>query len=299
MYSATSDQQWIRRVDFNLSKYSEHFLIDVGRLESLEGFVRDDAPHTLSFYDITFIQSGSGELCLDGESIILESNTIVFTSPFQVRSWKSLNSLKGIALFFVRDFVNMLFNDRYFLDRFMFFDNSGVISHLKVDSEFFSNIFEILVEMEKEFQTKDIDTNEILASNLYKILASLNRKTRLHNLEAKVFVNPYIHAFKQLLEEKFKEEHQVNFYAQELAITSSHLSDLCKKNLGVNASEIIKDRLVLEAKRLILYTELNIKQIAFALNFSESANFNRFFKNNVGCSPGSYLKYSPKRQFYP
>lgn len=290
----TAPPKCLKQIDFSLEKYTKKFLIDVGRIENLDGYVRDDTPHQLSFYDITFIQSGSASFSLDEEVIHLDPCTILFSSPYQVRVWKSTDKLKGIALFFLRDFVNTLFNDRFFLDRFAFFDNNSNFSHIKVPRSFFDEMIDLLEEMEVEFHIKEKDSNEILASNLYKILTKLNREVRKLFSGQSIQINARIHRFKQLLEESFITSHDVGYYADLLSITPPYLNDLCKKHLGLSASRIIKDRLTLEAKRLILYSGLSIKEIAFALNFSNSANFNRFFKKNVGCSPGSYLQHSSK-----
>ena len=94
--------------------------------------------------------------------------------------------------------------------------------------------------------------------------------------------------FKRLLEENYTVQHSVQFYASQLALSPRTLSDIASRYSGKTASEVVKDRLLLEAKRLIYSGQLSVKEIAAALGFEDAAYFSRFFTKNMGVSPQAF-----------
>src|SRR5690606_2588998 len=96
--------------------------------------------------------------------------------------------------------------------------------------------------------------------------------------------------FQRLIEMHFLELHLPSEYANLLAITPNHLNALCKEHLGMKAGELIRNRILLEAKRLLVNLELSVSQVGYALNFSDSSYFTRFFKKKTGQTPEEFRK---------
>lgn len=94
--------------------------------------------------------------------------------------------------------------------------------------------------------------------------------------------------FRGLVDNHYKDHWPVAAYASELAITPTHLNRICRNVLGRSALEVIHDRLVLEAKRNLIYTSMTIKEVSNALCFSDPAYFTRFFAKNAGSSPTAF-----------
>lgn len=94
--------------------------------------------------------------------------------------------------------------------------------------------------------------------------------------------------FKQLVEKNYATLKQVNEYADQLSVTPGYLNEKVKERLGTNASGYIHARLLLEAKRLLLHSELSIKETGFALGMQDPAYFTRWFKKNEGLTPADY-----------
>ena len=90
------------------------------------------------------------------------------------------------------------------------------------------------------------------------------------------------------VEECYRELHEVGAYAALLHISAGHLSEVVKAQSGKPASKHVHERLVLEAKRLLFYTQHSLKEIAFDLGFSDASYFNRFFKREAGATPAEY-----------
>lgn len=86
------------------------------------------------------------------------------------------------------------------------------------------------------------------------------------------------------------EAHNPKFYADHLSVTPNYLNTLCKKVTGKTVGKIIRNRIILEAKRLLVNSEYTISQIAYDLYFEDNSYFTKFFKANTGLSPIEFRK---------
>ena len=102
--------------------------------------------------------------------------------------------------------------------------------------------------------------------------------------------NRIVRQFKSLIDENFVNSTQVTQYADMLYVTPGHLNDLIKTVTGKTAKQIIDERRILEAKRLLFWGEHSVKEIAGRLNFEDDAYFNRFFKKHTGNTPALFQK---------
>jgi AraC-like DNA-binding protein len=100
--------------------------------------------------------------------------------------------------------------------------------------------------------------------------------------------NPVITKYIALVDQHFKQEHSVAFYAGKLHISANYLNIVCRKNLHVAASSLIYDRILLEAKRLLKVSEMSVKDIVYELGFYDHANFSKFFRSQTGMTPTQF-----------
>ena len=95
-------------------------------------------------------------------------------------------------------------------------------------------------------------------------------------------------AFCQLIETEYHRQHAVSWYADRLGITAAHLNALCRQSSRQSALELIHERLLLEARRSLVYTAMSVSAVSYALGFADPAYFTRFFKQRVGLSPKGF-----------
>ena len=93
-----------------------------------------------------------------------------------------------------------------------------------------------------------------------------------------------------MVNESYKSEHSISYYADQLHITPDQLNRIIKSTIGKTSKEYIQSRLITEAKRLLYFSNLSNKEIAFELGFNEPANFSAFFKKCSGFSPLNFKK---------
>lgn len=97
-----------------------------------------------------------------------------------------------------------------------------------------------------------------------------------------------VRRFVRLVEARYRDQAPLSDYADALGVSVPHLTRVCRELLGLPARAVVHDRLVLEARRNLVYTSMTVSQVAFRLGFSDPAYFSRFFTERVGMSPSSY-----------
>jgi AraC family transcriptional activator of pobA len=100
--------------------------------------------------------------------------------------------------------------------------------------------------------------------------------------------------YRALLESNFREQRNLGFYADTLAVTRARLNAACKVRTGKTASDLLHERIVIEAKRYLVYSESSVAQVAHMTGFDDPAYFNRFFTHRVGISPGAFRKQAQR-----
>ena len=136
---------------------------------------------------------------------------------------------------------------------------------------------------------RDNSLKHLISARAAVIAAIVSREAENTFTEFKVYQsNTRLAEFNMLIDEFFKEQKLVAFYAEKLNISANYLNILCKKNLKISAGQLIQQRVSTEAKRLLQATSLSIKEVAFELGFVDHAYFSNFFKGQTGITPTGF-----------
>jgi len=274
------------KYQFRKNKYGDELLIDLIHLESTEKYLKENPKHCLTYFDITLVDEGSGIFVIDGHECMVEHNQLFFTTPYQIREWKLTKMPKGLVVFFEEEFLCNFFNDVLFVQNLSFFRNGTAIPHLTLTEQQGEYFRSLLFQIEHEIlENKE---HHLLRALLYQVLAWLNNVYQAHYGLKPVSIGQRALQFIKLVEKNFCNDHSVVFYANEICITPGHLNELVKKEIGISCKQFIINRLILEAKRLLLYSENSIGTIADDLGFSDTSYFIRLFKKETGVSPLSF-----------
>ena len=149
----------------------------------------------------------------------------------------------------------------------------------------FTDLFNLMkTESENE---KDFLQSDILKNLLHNFLLLSERERRKQNFtEIKKGADlDYIMLFRDLLEINYHKERHVNKYAEKINITEKRLNQASQKILGKSPKQMIDERLMLEAKRLLAHTNESVKEIGFALGFDEPTNFIKYFRKHSSLTP--------------
>jgi AraC-like DNA-binding protein len=280
----------VKKYDFFKTKYGDELLIDMIPLEKLEKYIQEECPHYLTYYDITLLTGGKGRFCIDQHQYEIQRGTLLFSSPGQVRYWNTETLPKGYVILFEEEFLSRFLNDSQFINDLKYFA-IGCFPQMNLSDEDSDHLSKLMENIGEEIETFSSHDQYILQALLYQTLVWINRKySSFYQTGYSENGNRYIHQYTKLVNQKFRLQHSVAYYADYLHITSGHLNDLCKLYLGLNAKQYIQNRIMLEAKRLLLYTDSPVEEIAICLGFEEDTYFIRKFRQTTGVTPLFFRK---------
>ncbi len=262
-------------------------------LFTLTNFNCDPSQHLLKkkgCYKIVWSTDKDVTIGVDGYTIVLKKDQMIFCTPLNVLDIPREDGL--IAIVFNREFYCIRDHDQEVsCNGFLFFGSSTppIITLNKKDVTCFEAMFYIL---EEEFEEKDHIQGEMLRVLLKRILIKSSRLIRkgLNDTTIPAPQLDIVRRYNVLVEKHFRDKHQVSEYAEMLHKTPKNLSTLFKRMGDTLPLTIINDRILLEAKRLLLYSDKTAQEIAFELGYKESGHFSRFFKKEVGISPINFRK---------
>jgi AraC-like DNA-binding protein len=284
-------------VAFHRTKYGRELLLDAAFVRQMPTFLRTRSAHTLDFHDILVVTRGRGSFVLDGVPLRVAPGVALFTLPGQVREWRLPGGLDGACLFFTREFVSETFSDPRFLDQFAYFAPERPSARLLLRPQERRQFLDRFRAMQREIAALRDDAPEALRALLYEALVLLNRcYARRHPRAPTIAPGGIVERFRRLVEKDFKHRHRVADYATELGTSPGHLSALCRKTLRASAGRVIRARLCLEARRLLLYTDLTAAQVGDRLGFDDAAYFARFFRRETGQAPS---RFRARGRVYP
>lgn len=269
-------------------------------VHNLRELVKEDlyipnTPHKHSFFQILYVSRGAGIHYVDFQEWKIEDGTIFFLSPGQVHDLRfTSENPEGIMINFNEDFFNDFLSQKDFINSLPVFSKSGKYGFRKVES-CKSDLESAIARILKIIKYDSLYKKQFIQTLVLEIVLMIAIKTKDENPENESFGNNYILAkFEKLLEKYFMEAHHPKFYAAHLSVTPNYLNTLCKKITGKTAGEIIRNRIMLEAKRFLVNSEYTISQIAYELYFEDNSYFTKFFKLHSGLTPAEFRKMQNK-----
>jgi AraC family transcriptional activator of pobA len=246
-------------------------------------------PHKHDFYLSVLFTKGRGTHHLDFDTFTIQPGSLFFMLPGQTHDWELSDDIEGYIFFHTKSFYNLLFPNKRLDDYPTFYlrDNLKHIQLSKEEQPIFEAYFKhILTEYKASYSLK---YNKIgLLLDLIYIDSNRLKFEEQFNTEKTNSQMLYYKDLQLLIDEHYMSLKKPKDYADKLNITVKHLNKIVKNLLNKSTSELINERIILEAKRLISHRELTIKEIAFQLNYEDYSYFSRFFKKNTGSTPSQF-----------
>jgi len=249
--------------------------------------------HRHSFYHVVLFTKGSGTHTIDFNQFPVKPYEIYSMIPGQVHSWDFKGTVDGYIINFSDSlFRSFLLNPNY-LERFRFFNGISEDSVSQVPREVQGKVTQLFEELLAESGTEerkdgDIDMIRLLLMQLFIIVEKSGKSNNKKVVPQQKQV--LLRNFRRLIDQHYLSIKLPKEYADLLYVTPNHLNALCQDLLGKTAGELIRDRIILEAKRLLTNADMTIAEIAYDLNFQDNSYFNRFFRKNVGVTPDDFRK---------
>ena len=247
-------------------------------------------PHKHDFYLIVMFTKGSGKHEIDFNCYDIKPGTVFLMKPGQMHHWVLSKDIDGYVFFHTGDFYDKGYTLSSVLD-YPFFNSIHNPPQILLNKKIFGELEKRFKEIVNEYQTNELYKIEKIHSLISLIYIELSR----HYLPATKIENKTyllkLRKLEQFVDLNFKTKKYPREYADLMHISEKHLNRICKECLNKTTSEIIAERIIIEAKRLLIHKRHNVSEIADLLGFNDNSYFTRFFKNNCGETPILFLKH--------
>ena len=251
-------------------------------------FIRKEHAH--DFYSVILFTKGNGSIIISNDSYTVQPQTMCLVAPNQMHSFEGLEDVEGIIFFFCQDFYVEEFSFIRLLNVFSYtsqLDRNNCNPCITLSDTEFSSVISTInsIQQEYEFYTSTNNSAIIIRSLLNIMLLKLSELYEAKSGKSKNSDSILIHSLTHLVDSYFVQEQQLGFYTSAFNISESQLNDLCNKHFNCGLKKILQNRLMQEARKLLLSSELSVSEIAYKLNFEDNSYFNKVFKNKTGLTP--------------
>jgi len=243
-----------------------------------------DRPHRHDFFIILLFEKGRGVHTIDFKEHKISDKQVNLVFPNQVHQWHIAQGTVGYQLMISRKWFEVFWPaPRY---------PASCYQHhpvFTVPEETYRLLLHEFIAIKNELKQESGIFWELIQSRSKTIGLLVNKAVNAGRGSADhLRIHPVIGNLLDLADQYFRQQRSVSFYAGKLNISANYLNVICRKNLGTTASSLIKDRILLEAKRLLKVSEMSVKDIVYELDFYDHASFTRFFKELTGMTPSQF-----------
>lgn len=243
-------------------------------------------------WHIILVQKGTTEALFDSEKLSIDGAGVLFIPEGCIHAFEFSRDIEGFVLTVASPLIKGLEGKLELGDGFGHFYRPG-FHRLDGQADEYGWIQALFENTMSEYQSSSPGRSLVMESMVGVLLAWVARQCqgsgesalRCQDSEEKIFSK-----FQSLLERHFKHEKTIAFYTDKMGVTSARLNAISRRLSGRAALEVIHDRILLEAKRSLIYTSMRVNEVAYTLGFVDPAYFNRFFKRITGKTPKEFRR---------
>lgn len=251
-----------------------------------------EKPHRHDFYVTVIFTKGTGTHEIDFQKYDVSEGSLFFLSPGQVHSWELSPDTDGYIFFFSQPYYEMHYVNQK-LKNFPFFNSPSFPRKLQLQSTELEAMIRLFEAIGSEHESQNVMKQGFILSLISQIyIQSVREFSKGDEKTSATSVSYFKHYqdFENLLEDSFSSQKSISFYASQLNISAKHLNRITQTVMQKTASEIITERVILEAKRMLIYLDEGLVEIAFRLGYEEYSYFARMFRKNTGITPSQFIK---------
>lgn len=246
-------------------------------------------PHRHYYFELFIFKTGGGNHIIDFRTLKIEPMSVHIVAPGQVHHLKRINSCKGMVLMFGDAFISDNTENSDFISKFNYLEMEQISPAFRFSELEFNEILLAITAIEEETGSTDLLKMEVIRNYMNIILLRCRQHSEIS--EEKPSADMMLHAaFRKEVDLNFIRHKMVKDYALTLNHSEKKLNEVSKKYSGKSASAIIFSRIIKEAMRLMVHTEMSVKEICFNLEYDDPAHFTKFFKSQSGYAPSEFRK---------
>ncbi len=251
-------------------------------------------PHKHDFFLVILFTQGKGKHEVDFETFQIEKGVLFVLKPGQMHYWELSDDVDGFIFFHSKEYFDKGFISLSIKD-FHFYNSFQGTPYFQLTEKQLNKVNFVMNELVTEYGNNDFYKWQKIHALILLVYIEISReKHTLGNSKNQIYLTK-LRQFEDLIEENFRSDKFVKDYAFKLNITEKHLNRVAKSCVGKTSTQLISERTILEAKRMLIYSNLNVTQIGEQLGYFDNSYFVRFFKKNVGITPFAFLvKYKER-----
>lgn len=247
----------------------------------------------LSYFSIILIKSGQAHLTADFTEYDISAPSLMAFSPYQPYRMQAEGSLQGWAINFHPEFFCIFKHHQEIASNGLLFNNIYQVPYFDLAAADVVHFEGLIEQMVAETQKAELAQYELLIAYLKIVLINAARLKINQQPEVKAAMpslkEPFVlQKLKDAIEAHYRTKHSASDYAEMLNITPKALAKITKAHFQKTLTDLISERIVIEAKRELYLSAKSIKEIAYELGFDDEFYFSRFFKKRAGISPQYY-----------
>lgn len=251
------------------------------------------SPHKHDFFTTVLFTRGSGVHRIDFNAYDIKPGTVFTLSPGQTHSWSLSEDIDGYIFFHTREFFNLHFTHLRVED-YPFFYSFHNPPFIQLRNHYLKNMEALFTELYDEYQDDRLMKFQKIRSLVSIVYVQLSRmylpgKEKKEQKQKQNYL-ARLRKFEQLLDENYRTVKSPAAYAKMMGMSEKHLNRICKECLNKTTTEVISDRVILEAKRLLILSESSIAEVAEQLGYYDNSYFTRLFKKRTGQTPAAFIK---------
>ncbi|MBP9179784.1 MAG: helix-turn-helix domain-containing protein [Bacteroidia bacterium] len=274
------------------------FAFDISVLSEYNDMMKGKGkkPHRHTYYEIFIFTKGGGSHMIDFVNYPIVANSLHFISPGMVHIVQRNAACTGYVITFPEEFFGLV-KRQDFLHQINLYNQYRQTPVIKCNKLSIQKILQSVKEILHEYNGNGVLREELIRAYLSILLIDAERLLSVTEVvsEQKQVVHNRVKTFRKLVEDYFLEWRSVSEYAAKLNLTSKTLTQFIKKNTGLTPIEHINNRVLIEGKRLLMNTDLSVKEISFSLSFDDPAYFGRFFKRHEKTTPQLFRQHMRKK----
>ena len=249
--------------------------------------------HIHNFYTILLVTGGQGKITVNDATYEIKPKTICRIAPDQRHSYEGIYNADGNILFICQD---------YYVEEFSFIRLLNVFSCtsqvnrnscnpcIALSDKEFKSLSDLISSISNEYDSYTPENNavSIMRSLLNILLLRLSDIHETKSDNSSTGSSIMIHELSHLIDSSFVKEHHIKFYTSALNISEKQLNDLCNRYFNSSLKKILKDRLMLEARKLLISSEMSVSEISYKLNYDDNSYINKVFRKEVGLTPKKF-----------
>lgn len=243
-----------------------------------------DTPHRHNYYTVIWSRTATGKHIIDFHTYTIQPDCVFFVSPDQVHQIITDPLPTGYVILFTPEFLEKNSIRKDFISNLKLFRSSDETPPLLLTPRMIDRLLHFTLQMKTAFQSKNEMFLETIGAYLKLFIIECNGHCSLHedtNTQSIEVGKALVRNFKDLVEQNFRKWHQVKFYAEALNVTPNYLNEVIRSSINTSAKDLIQNRIILEARRMVVHTEKSGKEIGYNLGFDDPSHFSKFFKNHT------------------